>query len=51
MEVVAADFLPWDKQLFMLVADTDCTLHVLEFNPESKSTGVATILRNADRLL
>jgi len=34
MEVLAAEFLPQDKQLFLLLADGDCNIHVLEFNPE-----------------
>lgn len=35
LQVAAAEMLPHNKQLFMLAADTDCVLHVLEFNPES----------------
>lgn len=33
-DVLAADFLPDNKQLFMAVADAACDLHILEFNPE-----------------
>lgn len=35
MDTVAAEFLPEDKQLFILATDSQCNLHVLEFNPES----------------
>lgn len=38
MEVLTAEFLPQEKQLFILVADSDCNIHVLEFNPERKSS-------------
>ncbi|KAL1637066.1 mRNA cleavage and polyadenylation factor subunit [Neofusicoccum ribis] len=34
MEVMAADFLPHDKQLYLMVADADCNLHVLQYDPE-----------------
>jgi len=34
IEVVAADFLPDGKQLYMVVADADCNLHILQFDPE-----------------
>lgn len=36
LEVVCAEFLPHRKQLFMLVADADCKLHVLQFDPDRK---------------
>lgn len=35
IEVTAADFLPDGKQLFMVVADADCNIHVLQFDPDS----------------
>lgn len=34
LEVVAADFLPDESKLYILVADSDCTLHVLQYDPE-----------------
>lgn len=34
LEVVAADFLPDGNKLYMLVADSDCNLHVLQYDPE-----------------
>lgn len=34
-EVTAADFLPDGKQLYMVVADADCNIHVLQFDPDS----------------
>lgn len=36
LEVVAADFLPDGKKLYILVADSDCNLHVLQYDPEGK---------------
>lgn len=36
MEIVAADFLPEGSKLFILIADTDCNLHVLQYDPEGK---------------
>lgn len=38
MEVMAAEFLPHEKQLYLMVADGDCNLHVLQYDPERKST-------------
>lgn len=43
LEVVAADFLPNGNKLYMLVADSDCNLHVLQYDPEGVS-GLATFL-------
>ena len=34
LEVMAADFLPHEDQLFLIVADAECNLHVLQFDPE-----------------
>lgn len=36
IEVIAADLLPDNKQLFMAVADADCNIHILQFDPDSK---------------
>lgn len=36
MEVITAEFLPHNKDLFILVADADCNLHVYQFDPERK---------------
>lgn len=36
LEVVAADFLPDGSKLYILVADSDCNLHVLQYDPEGK---------------
>lgn len=36
LEVVAADFLPDREKLYILVADSDCNLHVLQYDPEGK---------------
>ena len=43
MEVIAADFLPYEKQLHIIVADADCNLHVLQFDPERESSPTTTI--------
>lgn len=37
MQVVTAELLPYGKQLFAMVADTDCNIHTLEYNPEGVS--------------
>ncbi|KFX98448.1 hypothetical protein V490_02306 [Pseudogymnoascus sp. VKM F-3557] len=34
MEVVTADLLPIGAELYIIVADSDCNLHVLQFDPE-----------------
>lgn len=34
LEVVAAEFLPDGSKLYILVADSDCKLHVLQYDPE-----------------
>lgn len=34
LEVVTADFLPDGKKLYILVADSDCNLNVLQYDPE-----------------
>jgi cleavage and polyadenylation specificity factor subunit 1 len=36
MEVMAAEFLPQEKQLYILIADADKNIHVLQYDPESK---------------
>jgi cleavage and polyadenylation specificity factor subunit 1 len=38
MEVIAAEFLPHEKQLYILVGDADKNIHVLQYDPESKLT-------------
>lgn len=35
IEVLAADFLPDGKQLHVVAADSDCNIHILQFDPES----------------
>lgn len=45
LEVVTADFLPDGKKLYILVADSDCNLHVLQYDPEDPRSS------NGDRLL
>jgi cleavage and polyadenylation specificity factor subunit 1 len=36
MEVVTADLLPDGKDLYIVVADSDCNLHILQYDPERK---------------
>jgi cleavage and polyadenylation specificity factor subunit 1 len=36
MEIVAADLLPDGKELYMVAADADCGLHVMQFDPERR---------------
>ncbi|KAF3407384.1 hypothetical protein DPV78_000099 [Talaromyces pinophilus] len=45
LEVVTANFLPDGKKLYILVADSDCNLHVLQYDPEDPKSS------NGDRLL
>ncbi|CAI7579676.1 unnamed protein product [Penicillium manginii] len=45
LEVVTADFLPDGSKLYLLVADSDCNLHVLQYDPEDPKSS------NGDRLL
>ncbi|CEO58535.1 hypothetical protein PMG11_03252 [Penicillium brasilianum] len=45
LEVVTAEFLPDGSKLYMLVADSDCNLHVLQYDPEDPKSS------NGDRLL
>lgn len=35
-EILNAEFLPFDKQLFIILADADCNIHVLQYDPERK---------------
>lgn len=36
IEVIAADFLPDENQLYIVAADSDCNIHILQFDPESE---------------
>src|SRR4051812_45663788 len=36
LEVLAAEFLPFEQQLYVIIADADENLQVLQFDPESK---------------
>ncbi|KAF3403665.1 Protein cft1 [Penicillium rolfsii] len=45
LEVVTAEFLPDGNKLYILVADSDCNLHVLQYDPEDPKSS------NGDRLL
>ncbi|KKK23785.1 hypothetical protein AOCH_000296 [Aspergillus ochraceoroseus] len=45
LEVLAADFLPDGNKLFVIVADSDCNLHVLQYDPEDPKSS------NGDKFL
>ncbi|KAG2415737.1 hypothetical protein HFD88_006928 [Aspergillus terreus] len=45
LDVLAADFLPDGRKLYVVVADGDCNLHVLQYDPEDPKSS------NGDRLL
>ncbi|KAF2001233.1 hypothetical protein P154DRAFT_619566 [Amniculicola lignicola CBS 123094] len=48
MEVMTAEFLPFEKQLHMIVADGDMNLQVLQFDPENpKSMGGLRLLHKS----
>lgn len=38
MEVLCAEFLPFESQLYVLAADADMNLHVLQYDPEDPKT-------------
>ena len=44
MEVVAAEFLPFDGQLFLLIMDAEMDLHVLQYDPENPKSLTRTRL-------
>jgi cleavage and polyadenylation specificity factor subunit 1 len=44
MEVVCADMLPIGEELFIIAADADCNLQVLQFDPERKFVSLSSPL-------
>jgi cleavage and polyadenylation specificity factor subunit 1 len=36
LEVMTAEFLPWEKQLYFTVFDVDSNMLILQFDPERK---------------
>jgi cleavage and polyadenylation specificity factor subunit 1 len=38
IEVVTSEFLPDGKDLYIVVADSDCNLHILQYDPERMSS-------------
>jgi cleavage and polyadenylation specificity factor subunit 1 len=34
MEVISAEFLPFEGQLYILLIDADLDIHVLQYDPE-----------------
>ncbi len=40
LEVMAADFLPDGKQLYIVIADAECNIHILQFDPERTSSTI-----------
>ncbi|KAI7160198.1 protein CFT1 [Hortaea werneckii] len=48
MEVIAADFLPFDGQLFIVIVDAAMDLHVMQYDPENpKSMGGQRLLHRS----
>ena len=43
IEVIAADLLPDGKQLYIMIADADCNIHILQFDPESRLSGLVAL--------
>lgn len=43
MEIMEADLLPDGKELYIVAADSDCNLHIMQFDPERKSEHPQTI--------
>jgi len=43
-EITAGDFLPSGEELGVVVADVNCNLHVLQYDPERKSFAVHIIV-------
>jgi cleavage and polyadenylation specificity factor subunit 1 len=41
MEVAAAEFLPHEKNLYIMAADADRNVHVLQFDPGSTCSVIA----------
>lgn len=50
MEVVSAELLPHGKQLYIIVADAECNLHVLQYDPERKSILFSPTSKSASRI-
>ena len=44
MEVLAGDFLPWEKNLFLVTADGDSNLHIFQYDPENLQSITGTRL-------
>ncbi|KAL8852861.1 MAG: hypothetical protein Q9221_002237 [Calogaya cf. arnoldii] len=44
IEVVAADFLPDGKNLYLVVADANSNIHILQFDPEHPNTQTGHLL-------
>ena len=42
LEVVAAEFLPHDKDLFVVVGDAEGEMHIFQFDPHSMSFAAHT---------
>ncbi|RMY22713.1 hypothetical protein D0867_02531 [Hortaea werneckii] len=48
MEIIAADFLPFDGQLFVVIVDAEMDLHVMQYDPENpKSMGGQRLLHRS----
>lgn len=44
LECMTADFLPFDQQLHIIVADADMNLQVLQFDPDRKFSHIAALI-------
>lgn len=44
MEVMAAEFLPFEQQLYILIVDAEMNLHVLQYDPENPKSMSGTRL-------
>jgi hypothetical protein len=50
LECMTADFLPFDQQLHIVVADADMNLQVMQFDPDRKSVPSHHPLAHANKL-
>lgn len=48
LECITTEFLPFDEQLHIVVADADMNLQILQYDPESTSTTLTTYAHHTD---
>ena len=56
LDVLLADFLPFADQLYIVVADVDCNLHIMQYDPERESelnpgSSASLVFRMVSRML